>query len=204
MINFDATAQAAVDSGYRAPIYLIEMDFSTGTQRWCTWTSDVPANTGGGVNTYTGLQNGVYEMSQISESENTKPDKLVFSFAVANSAMLAACIGPADVYRGKEVRAYLQMLDKDGIVAGAPVLRWKGLITRTKISRDPGRLVGAGKGRIDIECLRYGMEAMRNYEGLRLTDAQQQERFPGDLGLQYMADLIQNPVPWLSIAFQRQ
>lgn len=200
MITFDATAQAAIDSRNRSVCYLVEMDFSTGTQYWSTWTT--PLTTGG--HTYTPVGGGIAEVGQISESENAQPDKLVFSFSIVNSAMLAACIGASSVYRGKAVRMYLQMLTDTGALAGAKVLRWQGKMTDTKIPKSTGRLENFGKGKIEIHCYRSGMEKLRNYDGLRLTDAQQQDEFAGDLGLQYMADLIQNPVQWLSVAFQQQ
>lgn len=200
MITFDATAQAAIDSRNRSVCYLVEMDFSTGTQYWSTWTT--PLTVDGHV--YTAVGGGIAEVSQIAESENGQPDKMVFAFSIVNSAMLAACIGPATVYRGKAVRMYLQMLTDTGAVAGAKVLRWQGKMADTKIPKSTGRLENFGKGKIEIHCFRSGMEKLRNYDGLRLTDAQQQDEYAGDLGLQYMADLIQNPVQWLSVAFQQQ
>lgn len=200
MITFDATAQAAIDSRNRSVVYLVEMDFSTGTQYWSTWTSKLTID----GHDYMAVGGGIAEVSQIAESENGQPDKMVFAFSIVNSAMLTACIGPATVYRGKEVRMYLQMLTETGAVAGAKVLRWKGKMADAKVPKSTGRLENFGKGKIEIHCFRSGMEKLRNYDGLRLTDAQQQDEYTGDLGLQYMADLIQNPVQWLSIAFQQQ
>lgn len=200
MITFDVTAQAAIDSRNRSVQYLVEMDFSTGTQYWSTWTSKLTID----GHDYAAVGGALAEISQISESENGQPDKMVFSFSIVNSAMLAACIGASSVYRGKAVRMYLQMLTETGAVAGAKVLRWQGKMIDTKVPKSTGRLENFGKGKIEIHCQRSGMEKLRNYDGLRLTDAQQQDEYPNDLGAQYMADLIQNPVQWLSIAFQQQ
>lgn len=196
----DATAQAAIDSGRRTPVYCVDMDFSTGIQRWCTWTSNVIS----GGNSYQALSQGLYEISQIAESEDSRPDKMTFGFTIVNSAMLAACIGDSAVYRGRSITVSLQMLDGDGRAAGAPIPRWYGIMAETSIDREAGNLIDKGRGRINLHCYRDGIAQLRNYEGARLTDAQQQERFAGDLGLQYMADLIQNPVPWLSVRFQQQ
>lgn len=197
--SYDSGAQAAVDSGVRTPVLCVDMDFVGGVQRWCTWTS--PVTSGGNV--YQPIANGLYSISPISESEDGKPDRLTLGFSIVNSAMLAACVGDATVYRGRSVTVSLQLLDSGGVPAGAPIVRWYGYMADTSIERETGGLMDYGKGRVNVHCYRAGMAEIRDYEGERLTDAQQQERFPGDLGLQYMADLIQNPVPWLSVKFQQ-
>lgn len=194
----DATAQAAIDSGRRTPVYCVDMDFVGGVQRWCTWTS--PVTSGGNV--YQPIANGLYEIGQITESEDGKPDKLTIGFSIVNSAMLAACIGDATVYRGRAITISLQMLNGSGAPAGAPIPRWYGYMADTSIERDPGGLHDFGKGRVNVHSYRAGMAEIRDYEGERLSDAQQQDEYAGDLGYQYMADLIQNPVPWLSVKFQ--
>ena len=71
-----------------------------------------------------------------------------------------------------------------------------------KVTR--GGAGGENNGRVEIPCSRYGMARARNYQGLRHTHAQQQLRFPGDVGLQYMQDLIEKPALWLSKRFQEQ
>jgi hypothetical protein len=48
------------------------------------------------------------------------------------------------------------------------------------------------------------MSRARNTTGLRLTDAQQQQRYAGDVGLAFMQTLIEQPSLWLSKRFQQQ
>lgn len=199
-MTFDATAQAALDSTRRSVVWLCDMEFSTVTQRFCTWTSKL--NVDG--NDYLAIPGNLVEISQILESEDTKPDRLTVAFSVVNSAMRAACIGPPSVYRNRPLKIYFQVLDGNGKKQGAKELRWQGKMVDVKIPQTAGRLLDNGFGRVEVHCLRSGMAGLRNYEGLRLTNAQQQERFPGDLGLEYMDQLIEKPEPWLTIDFQRQ
>jgi hypothetical protein len=71
--------------------------------------------------------------------------------------------------------------------------------------KPPDALAGGGSaGRLNLECSRAGMARARNLHGLRLTDAQQQHLYSGDLGLQYVQTLIEKPSLWLSKRFQQQ
>ena len=199
MLSLDATASARIAAGVRGAAWLGDMDFSGGMVRYATWPQDVAS----GGNTYTGLGTLV-EVQTLQESADSAADRLTLSLAVADNAMLALAMGDAATYRGRAAQLSFQLFDESHQPAGAAKLRWRGYMDKLQISRTPAGEQGDGSsGRIEMVCSRAGMARARNADGLRLTDAQQQARYAGDTGLRYVRTLIEQPVPWLSKAFQQ-
>lgn len=202
MLVWDATALAKAASGVRGACWLVDVNFSTGLQRVSSWSDDLTTTTGF---TYTRLGAGL-QVSKVSESADASPEKLVFSLSVADTAKLALAIGDATVYRGKKVTLYLQLMNEDGTVSGAPVRRWFGYVDSTSIERrvaDPNS--GGDKpagGTIKLSCSKAGQSRSRRSDGLRITHEQHQTRFPGDNGYEYTVKLIEQPTQWLSKRFQ--
>lgn len=195
----DGTAQAAIDSDARGVATLVELDFSGGTQRFTDW----PVNILTGGNTYLGIGTLV-DFRGLSESEDRSARKVDFAFTIVNSTFLAACIGPATVYRRKRARVYQQFMNSAYVPAGAAVQRWSGYMDQVSVDRDAPSSVndGPGMGKVVIHCSRAGEPSSRRASGLRSTHQQQIERFPGDLGLVYQQKLVEQPSLWLSKKFQ--
>lgn len=198
-LTLDGTATARAAAGVAGLHWLIEMDFSGGTQYFTTWGDTVIV----GANTYVG-RGALLTVSNVTESENAAADRLTISLNVVNSALLALAMGAVTTYRNRAIRLYGQLFDDAYKPAGAAVLRWQGYMDKVQISRTPSPPEGGeSSGRIEMQCVRAGQARFRNATGLRLTDAQQQQRFPGDLGLQYVQTLVEKPSVWLSTRFQQ-
>lgn len=198
-LTLDATAQARITASVRGVAWLVELDFTSGTLRYTT--APLPIVAGG--NTYTALGTLV-DVSPVGESENTGAEQITLGFTAVSTAMLAASLGNVEGYRGRAARLNLQLLDDTWQPAGAPVLRWAGTMQPVKVTRTRSAPEGgASVGRIELPCTRSGMARARNAQGLRLNHAQQQQRFPGDLGLEYVQTLIEQPSLWLSKKFQK-
>lgn len=177
--------------------WLIDLDFSTGI----VYATTAPITVVTAGNTYTGL--GSYlSVAPVSESEDAGAERLSISVPVVNSSMLAAAMGDATTYRGRAARLYLQLFDEAFVPVGPRVARWAGYMEPARITRQPAVGGQAGGGTIELPCQRAGMARARNYQGLRITHAQQQIRFAGDVGLQYLQSLIEAPALWLSKKFQ--
>jgi len=194
-LAFGGTVDSQIATGVYGVCWLIEMDFSGGM----VYATTAPVNVDYGGHTYTGLGNLV-QVGGLSESENNSAEKLSVSVSVVDSTMLALVLVDANTYRGRSLTLRLQMLNEAFKPIGTPKQRWSGKMNPAKVTR--GGAGGENNGRIELPCSRYGMARARNYQGLRHTHAQQQLRFPGDLGLQYMQDLIEKPALWLSKKFQ--
>jgi hypothetical protein len=198
MITLDANALAATTASVRGAAFLVTLDFLSGLQRYTTW----PQNLIVSANTYIGL-GGLGNIAPLHDSEDTKTDKLTLSLSIVNSAMIAAAVGAASEYRGRAVTISLQLIDTTFQPTGAAALRWAGVMDKVRITRNSTKLQdGSNGGSIDLECTRSGMGRVRNSEGLRLTLAQRQLLFPGDLGCEYVSQLLEKPQVWLSKKFQ--
>lgn len=202
MLNFDAPADAATAAEARGIPILVELEFSTGTQRFTLWSDDITTTTGF-------LFRGIGSLCQVrglSESEDRSAKVVTFAFTIVDKAMLAACIGPASVYRRRRARVLIQMMDSNFQRVGAPVERWNGYMDQVSVEREDAKKRDDTKssGKILLKCSRAGMPASRRMEGLRSTHNQQIARFPGDMGLEYQQTLIEQPSVWLSKRFQEQ
>ena len=198
-LTLDGTASSRITASVRGVAWLVELFFTSGTIRYTT----APLSLTIGGNVYSGL--GTFaQVSNLSESENATADQITLGFTVETS-LLALTLGNVENYRGKAAKLYLQLFDEAFQPAGAPVLRWSGVMDKVQVSRtssDPSG--GSSSGRIEMQCSRAGMARARNADGLRLSHVQQLQRFPGDNGLQYVQTLIEQPSLWLSKRFQKQ
>ena len=198
-LTLDGTASARISAQVRGVAWLVQLDFLPSTVYYTT----APQTFVIGGNTYLGLGD-LAEVSAVGESENTGAEQVTLGFAIVNTSMLSATLGNVENYRGRAARLYLQLFDDAFQPAGAPVLRWAGTMQPAKVSRTPSDPDGgASTGRIELPCARAGMARARNPMGLRLSHAQQLQRYPGDLGLEYVQTLIEQPSLWLSKRFQR-
>jgi hypothetical protein len=198
-LTLDGTASARIAASVRGVAWLVQLDFLPSTLYYTT----APQTFTIGGNAYLGLGD-LAGVSDVGESENTSAEQVTLSFALVNTALLAATLGNVENYRGRAVRLYLQLFDEAFQPAGAPVLRWSGHMQPVKVVRTPSDPAGGGAaGRIELPCARAGMARARNPAGLRLSHAQQLQRYPGDLGLEYVQTLIEQPSLWLSKRFQK-
>lgn len=198
MIGINAGQQAVFNASVRGVTLLVDLEFSTGTIYATTFSSPIVAN----GHTYTAVGN-VLSVSEFRESEVLATDKLTLKVSIVNTAMLAYAIGPASVYRGRPVKIYIQLLNDKWVPVEAPLLRWVGFMDKVRINRQSNQ-TGEDQGSIDLICQRAGLARFRNTIGYRMTHAQQQLDYPGDMGLEYTESLLNNPPPWMSKRFQTQ
>jgi hypothetical protein len=199
-LPLDGTAGARITAPVRGIAYLIELVFTTGTQRVTT----APQAVVSGGNTWTAV-GAQADVSALSQSEDPSGERFTIGLTATNTAMLALALGAVDTYRGRPARVYVQLFDEQWQPAGAAVLCASGYMDKVQITRRRSPPEGGDSvGRIEMLCSRAGMARARNNEGLRLTDAQQQQRYPGDTGLSRVQALLEAPGLWLSKRFQEQ
>ena len=197
-LTVNSTSAAQLASSTVGDAWLVELDFTAGTQRLTSWTSAI---TYGGY-TYTPLGH-LLGISEIKESEDPSPEQVTLSIPVANAAWVALAMGSVESYRGKRARLYLMTIDGTYQPVGAPALRFTGTMGPVRITRDkPDEMGGSRGGKIEMPISRLGMAQARTDIGLRRTHQQQQGLYPGDLGLSMTVTLLNQPRTWLSIGFQ--
>lgn len=196
MITYTPGQSAVVNSTVRGVTLLVDLEFASGAIYATTFSVPIQAN----GHTYTALGN-VLSVSDFRESEVLATDKLSIKLSLVNSAMLAYVIGPASEYRNRSARIYVQLVNAEYLPVEAPILRWSGYMDKVRITRRTSK-TDSSSGEIELSCLRAGLSRFRNVLGFRMSHAQQQLDFPGDMGLEYTEQLVNNPPVWLSKKFQ--
>ena len=203
----DTATRNLLTSKARGVAWLVEASFveadltTPAPLYWITW----PENKTLGGKTYFGVGK-LFEVGAVSESENISTEQISVSVTIVDSAMKALAIGQVERYRNRRIKLFLQAFNEKFQPVGAPVLRWSGFMDRVKIPRPRGTaregVSGASQGRIEMECSRAGGPRLRQLDGYRLTSAQQKSEFPGDLGCDYINELLEKPTLWLTKKFQ--
>jgi hypothetical protein len=186
LLSFGAAGDAQLLSAARGVAWLVEAEFDV-TLRLSTLPGDVTIDGA----TWQGLGQFL-QVAPTREAGGGGTTGVTISLSLVNEAMLAATLGNVEGYRGRALRLYLQLFTENMVPVGDKKLRWSGYMNtaRTKGSK------------IELPCSRAGLARSRKASPLRLTNAQQTARYPGDRGLEYLQDLIDRPSLWLSKRFQ--
>lgn len=196
MIPLTSGQSDRFNASVRGLTLLVDLEFASGTQYLTTFGSPIVAN----GHTYTAIGN-LLSVSDFRESEVLSTDKLSIKLSLVNTAMLAYVVGPASEYRNRSVRIYAQLLDDKWVPVELPILRWTGIMDKVRVTRRTSKTEGSS-GDVELVCQRSGLARFRNVLGFRMSDAQQQSDYPGDLGLEYTEQLLTDPPVWMSKRFQ--
>lgn len=187
----NAGFDSAAASGAVGVLYLVQMEFTSGTLKYTNWPVDVVV----GADTYTGL-GSLGGVGAITESEDGSSQSVDLELSQVNASLLSLGLGNVNTYQDQPVRIYQALTDTNFVVSGSPVLLFSGYMDKVSIKRDPP------VGKIIMRCTTSGANVRGNPSALRLNDAQHQARHPGELLYQYTADLIGKPKRWLSVRLQ--
>lgn len=182
-------------SGHAGVLYLLEMQFASGTLRYTNWSHSLLWM----GHTWVGLGT-ILSVSKIEESERLQYPAVELGLSIANQSQLALALGGAQEYRNRPVTVYMGVLDDELRVVGDPEVVWAGLMDQVRIKTGNGE---DEEGAVAMRCEMPGRDT-RGPASLRLNNAQQQARYPGDTGLSRIEQLSGQPVTWLSKRFQRQ
>ena len=189
----------ALDDRLAAPVagpqYLIEMQFTTGTARLCTWSH---AQTWMGQ-TWQG-SGRLVSVSGIQDAEGHQYPSVDLALAIQDPAWLSLCRGDVQTYRRRPVLIYIAALNEVLQPEGEPELVWSGLMDQVRLS------TGDGIDKPAVAVMRCELQGRdkRAPQSLRLNNAQQQARYPGDTGLSRIEEMNAKPVPWMSVRFQKR
>jgi hypothetical protein len=189
------SAESQLAGPHAGLMYLVEMQFASATLRFTTWNHNVPAL----GQTWVGL-GAITSVGTISEGERLEYPALEIGLQIADPAQLALALGPANEYRGRPVLLYEWVLDDELRAVEDPQLVWAGLMDQLRLKTGDGKREGAGAV---MRCEVPGRDG-RGAQSLRLNNAQQQARYPGDTGLSRMERMNGQPQTWLSKRFQKQ
>ena len=191
MTTLDTSQQTELEKPVTRTIYFLELQFLSTTSYICSANVTLHWNS----HDWVGLGT-IGSISAVEESEGVESKSLTFTLNVAQTSVLALAVGDVEEYRGKNAKMYFCPLNESFQLIGTPVQCWRGIMDTMAISVE-----GEGGGiQLKCETSAYGL---KRQPGLRLNSAQQKSRYPTDTGLDYLTDLIANPVVWASAKFQR-
>lgn len=91
-------------------------------------------------------------------------------------------------YQGRTVTIYQGFLNDSYALIANPILQWTGSIDQMGITLSETATVSLTA---ENQLIRWETPNVRRY-----TDADQQARFPGDLGLQFVAQTVEKEILW--------
>jgi hypothetical protein len=172
---------AAVQSVVR-PAFLLEAEFKSGFVRFVTaartldWSGQTFFNSGILLNISQIEENAVFEASGFSVSLSGVPPDLVQK-------------SHADYVRGKPMRIWLALLDQNFQIIPEPKMIAGGRMDTLSYSASQSDATITIT--VESRAIDYG-----RINGVRLTDGDQQRRFPGDLFFEHMARLQKEEINW--------
>jgi hypothetical protein len=175
-------ATAAVAATYQYA-WLVTLELDSGTLRF--WTGLGDKTIGGAVYTGTGTLGSV---SPVEESTDIKPNGIKMMLAGQNPAMISIASG--EHYQGRTCRVAFALFDTTWAVIDDPLTVFVGrldVMTTIDYGAHCTLEVTAENRLVDFE---------RPGEILYYTHQDQLRLYPGDLGLEYMAALVEAEIWW--------
>lgn len=184
-----STAFATALAGAHVNLFLlVEIGWSSGTQYLCGL--DYPVTWAG--NTYSPAL-GLISVEPVTETGNSW-EGLQITLAGVTSSSIA--LGLAEPMQGRPITLRLAALDGSNAVQ-VDANCWSGLLDAPTLS----------DGQQGAALVLRAEHRMANWDRARVrrcTDAQLQQDYPGDLGLQYVAEMENKRIVWPSAEFFKQ
>lgn len=176
-----AMATALAGSVVR-PVLLFQQEFRTGTAHM--WTGVGPLSWAG--NTWLGIGT-LLSISELEENADVSAKGITLSLAGVQSADIQRAL--SEMARNKPGKLWLALMDENANIIATPKVMFSGKLD-TCIVED-----GADTCTVSIALESELIDLERPREA-RLTDAEQQKRYPGDRGLENIAALMDVDIPW--------
>lgn len=185
--GLDAGQQTAVAQSTVGIIMFVEMLLASGTLRLCSAGYDFLWNgfTWSGVGQLGGIE-------PVTEAESGEVKGIAFVLSGIPSSTLSIALN--ENYQGRTVRVYAGLINSSMALIGNPILEWEGALDVMSIedASDTATI------RVTAENELYDFERPNL---LMLSDEDQQKLYPGDLGLQYAAQMVDRPLVWPSAEY---
>ena len=173
---------ARIGDGEQYLATLYEADFDTGDVRLWSGLGDLTI----GDETYLGVGD-LLKISTIAESQELRSNGVTVELSGIPSDLIAEAL--AEPVSSRIVRMKLVRFEADGTVIGEPVPLFVGRADIPTLS-DDGR---TATYRLSCESRLVDMGRARDS---RLTDQDQQQRFPGDRGLEHVPAIQEREITW--------
>lgn len=178
--TISASNLAEIDAAHLHEVLLVKLEF------------DTPVYIHSGVgsivfdsNTYLGVGQFGNVGNQI-ESEQLRPTSLILSLSGVDAALITEALDAGNY--GDIITIYMGYRQDDGTLVDDPWIPWKGFFEFAAVKHGTENIVS-------ITC-RHDLAILNEAEGSRFSDEDQQVRFTGDTGFQYITDMAGTKLIW--------
>ena len=176
----------AIKSSVVRPFLAVELEFSTGTLRFWNGYGDLTMTAGGSSNTFTGLGD-LLGVSPISESDQIEAIGASLSLTGIKSSFISTAL--TGNYTNRNASIFFGVFDTSKNVIADVYTLFKGKMDIMKIDE------GSESATITLN-LENRLIVLDRPLNRRFTHEDQQERFSGDLGLEFVPDLQDKEIIW--------
>lgn len=185
--DLTAGMKAASTADVIRPFTAVELNFSTGVLRFNGTDRTLAFDDGSGSPIPEFIGVGQYgSMSVVEESSELKNYAIDLQLRGISNDIIASALG-AD-YQGRPCRAWFGLMNDDFSVIADPTLWFDGLMDTMDIQ------LGA-----EATVTLHAQSRLARWEqaqNARYTNEQQQHRYPGDKGLEFVAQMVEKDIVW--------
>lgn len=164
---------------------LFQFDFLSGTKRFWDGLGDLPA----GGHTWQGAGD-LISVSGLEWAEGLAAAQATFLLAATTPEIIQVALTAEIEAKNRPCAVMLQFLSERYVALDQPVGVWAGRMDRPIFKGD------VRNQQINLTAETLFVDRIRAPWGLQ-TDTDQQARFPGDRGFEFMPTLINKDVDWL-------
>lgn len=170
-------------------VWLLELEYAPQTSRIASPDFDVYWSSDGGSPDDRFIGVGLLlEITGIEESAEQQSRGVTLKLSGVPTSSISLALTPSD-YVGRPATVWLALLDENNGIIGAPTREITGLMDTQDI------VIGDKTGTIELTLTdrrsRWDQPLRRRY-----TNEEQQARFAGDRGLEFIADLADKEIAW--------
>lgn len=179
--DLTAATQTAAEGMLVRPVVLVHLALDSGA----VYVNSSDRNITYNANIYIGI-GALGSVSVVQESSGLQASgvKLTMSGIPASHVTMVL----DEDYQGRAVTIYQGFLDDTYALIADPILQWTGLIDQMGIIIGETATVNLTA---ENKLVRWETPNIHRY-----TDADQQQRFSGDLGLQFVAQTVEREILW--------
>lgn len=180
--DLNAATETASQADVIAPIYLVDLAFDAATLYFHTGVGELVWNS----NTYTGtgILGGIGTANEDSELSRTP---LELRLSGVESSMMSIILG--EHYQGRTATVYLGYLDTETMeLVDDPAIYYRGRMDAPSIAQDETLEI--------ILPIENRFAAWDRPKIRRFNNADQQSRYPGDKGLEFVEQATEKRIVW--------
>lgn len=181
MRTLTAAMQTALAEGTIRPVTLVRLDFASGIVAVHSGLGELAWN----GDTYLGVGD-LGRIDPIKESTDLRPYGVSMTLSGIPGEKISLAL--SEHYQGRDARIYLGLLDAGHRLIADPTLIWQGRMDVMPIEMgETATITVTGEGRMAD----WHRPRVRRY-----NNEDQQARFPGDKGLEFVTAMVDKPIIW--------